>query len=178
MSKSKKIFISVFIVFNFLVMVRVHLPLNTKFFKFIYRPIDSYLSFFSIFQDWRMFAPNPSRINVFLSAVVTFDDGSQDTFFLGQGESDSFLSRYSYGERLRKVSSEAIRMDSHKFLWPDTARYALRKVQARSGKKKPRRVELYRHWDQIPDLRQTMRPHLYTVQTYRSFKFYTHEVLR
>lgn len=172
----RKLFISLFVLLNFLIMLKVHLPLDTKIFSYIYRPINIYLSVFSLNQDWFMFAPNPSRLNLLVTAEVEFDDGSKDIYEFERSSKLNFLQRYSYGERFRKFTSERLRMDSNAFMWRDAAKFALRKVKASNFNKIPLRVHLTRYWEVIPDMEKEFRPHLSKNKNYQSYKFFTHEV--
>ncbi len=158
-------------------MVRIHLPVQHSFFKTLYRPVDAYLSFFSIYQDWLMFAPNPARTSYHLTAQVEFDDGSTDSYSFPKTSDLTFAQRYSYGERYRKIISEAIRKDSHKWMWPDTARFALRKLKERNFSKVPMRVHLYRHWYETPDWNARFVPHRTKSPKYSNYKFYTYKVI-
>lgn len=178
MSKSRKILISAFIVFNFLTMIRVHLPLNdSKFFSTLYRPIDSYLSFFSLYQDWLMFAPNPNRTNAYVSAEVVFSDGTKDSYSFPRPGELSLAEKYSHGERLRKFVTEGVRRDDNSWMWPDTARFVLRQMREKHFDKIPAKVHLYRHWNETADLSEYFRPHTNPIKNYESYRFYTHEVI-
>jgi len=158
-------------------MVRVHLPLDKKIFSMVYNPIDKYLSFFNIYQDWMMFSPNPARADIYMTAQVVFDDGSTDTYDFEKSSGLSLAQKYIYGERFRKIVSEAIRKDNHRFMWQDAAKFALRKVQINNMEKTPLRVQLKRHWDDIPEMTHEFRPHLSRSEEYKAFDFYTYEVL-
>lgn len=176
MSGLKKILISGFILFNFLTMIRVHLPMEKNFFREIYRPIDSYLSFFSLYQSWNMFAPDPARTHAYISAEVEFEDGSKDTFVFPRSSELSLLQKYVNVERYR-VISEAIRLDDNSFMWPDTAKFALRKLKDKNFHKIPLKVHLVRHWYETPSVETEFRPHLQKTTSYKSYKFFTREVL-
>jgi hypothetical protein len=177
MSRTRKIILSGFILFNFLPMLRIHLPLDAKFIGATYRPVDAYLSFFSIYQDWMMFAKNPARLNIYLTADVEFDDGTRDTYVFPKPTELSLLEKYIYGERFRKIISESIRRDDNRFMWPDTAKFALRKLRDRNFAKLPLRVHLNRHWYVTPAMEQEFLPHLQRKANYEKFKFYTYEVI-
>lgn len=177
MSKTRKIIISAFILFNFLPMLRVHLPLDTKFFSALYKPVDTYLSFFSIYQDWLMFAKNPARINTYLTAEVEFDDGTSEVYMFPHPTELNLMEKYIYGERFRKIISEAIRKDENSWMWQDTAKFALRKLKDKNFHKIPLKVHLNRHWFETPALEQTFIPHLTKYENYQKYKFYTYEVL-
>jgi hypothetical protein len=177
MSSCRKILISCFILLNFLSMLRVHLPLETNIFKSLYNPIDSYLGFFSIYQDWMMFAANPARVNTYISAEVEFVDGSKDAFIFPKSSELSLAKKYLYGEKFRKILSEAIRRDDHRWMWPDTAKFALRKLKDKNYAKIPKKVRLFRHWSEIPDIDLKFLPHKQKITSYQKYNFYTHEVL-
>lgn len=177
MSLPKKMFVSLFIVFNFLIMFRVHLPLDSRYFSTLYKPIDSYLSFFSIYQDWFMFAPNPSKLNLYITAEVEFDDGSKDVYEFERDSMGSLVQKYISGERYRKYISESLRKDKNSYLWKDAAKFAVRKLKDKNYSKIPLKVHLTRHWDEIPQMEEEFRPHLSKSSNYQSFKFYTYEVL-
>ena len=176
MTKTKKVLVSAFILFNFLTMIRVHLPLDTIFFQTLYRPIDSYLSFFSLYQSWTMFSPNPSRTNAFITAEIYFADKSKETYVFPKASEMNLYEKYVNGERFR-VLSEKIRNDENSYLWKDSAKFALRKIRSTSFNKIPLKVELIRHWDIIPDMQENFRAHLSQKTNYQSYKFYTYEVL-
>jgi hypothetical protein len=176
MTRGKKIFISLFIFFNFLIMARVHIPLDSKFWSTFYRPVDAYLSFFSIYQDWMMFAANPTRMNIYISARVKFEDGIEDEYIFPDSSRMSLGEKYRRGERFRKLISETISREENRFMWPDVAKFSLRKLRKRHFTRIPVRVELFQHWRKTPDLKQEFIPHLTKFKLYSTFKFYTHEV--
>ena len=151
--------------------------MNTKFFAFMYKPVDKYLSYFSIYQDWMMFAPVPNRGNIYLSAQVEFIDGTKENFVFPRTSEMTTAEKYQYGERYRKLTTESIRRDDFNFMWPDTARFVLKKVKEKSGYKLPLRVHLTRHWEIVPDLDKEFRHHGELAKQYNSHKFYTYEVL-
>lgn len=165
MAHLKKILISIFILINIMGMVKHQLPKNSKFITTAYKPVDAYLSFFSVYQDWMMFAPNPNRHNVYLTAEVEFMDGSKTNYSFPQGE------------RFRKITVEGIRADDKSFLWRDTAKFVLRKIKNENYTKIPLKVHLYRHWEIIPDMEKEFRPHGTFAKNYESYKFYSYEVI-
>ena len=176
MSMKKKVLVSAFILLNFLTMLRIYLPEESKFFQTVYRPVDSYLSFFSLYQTWRMFSPNPSRTNSFITAKVHFDDETTSTYVFPKSSEMSLFQKYKSGERFR-VFSEVVRKDENSFLWRDSARFALRKLRSTSYNKIPLKVELIRHWDVIPDMDKEFRSHKSNKSDYQNYKFYTYEVI-
>jgi hypothetical protein len=162
---------------NFLAMFRIHLPMNTKFFATMFYPVDRYLSFFSIDQDWMMFAPVPNRGNIYLSAEVEFIDGTKENYMFPRTSMMTLSEKYDVGERFRKITTEGIRRDDFNFMWPDTARFVLKKMKEQTGHKLPLRVHLSRNWEIIPDINVEFRRHGEPAHNYNSHKFYTYEVL-
>lgn len=177
MSRFKKIIITFFILFNFLCMIRVHVPLNTKLFSTIYKPVDFYLSFFSIYQDWMMFAKNPSRLNTYLTADVEFIDGTIQTFQFPRPSSLTYLEKYKYGERFRKIISESVFMPNKKFLLKDVARYSLRKLKSAYSSKIPKKVHLKKHFFITPLISDQFISHKAKKDEYQVTTIYTHEVI-
>ncbi len=177
MSKLKKLMISLFIIFNLMAMIRVHLPLQNRSISTIYKPIDFYLSFFSIYQDWMMFAPDPMRNSVHIKAEVEFDDGSRAHYIFPQNKNLNIFQKYAYGEKFRKIVSDGIRKDSNSFLWRDTAKFVLRKLKDDNYYKIPLRVHLIRFWDEVPNLNKEFRLHSFSSKKFNQFRFYTYEVL-
>lgn len=175
MSRAKKILISGFIFFNLLAMIRVHLSFDNSLVRAIYRPIDPYLSFFSLYQSWNMFSPDPARSQAYVSVEVEFDDGSKDSYIFPRASEMGLIQKYVNGERYR-VITENIRNDNNGFMWQDTARFALRKLREKNFHKIPMKVDLVRHWDDIPEVTREFRPHLSKIPSYKSYKFFTHEV--
>ena len=169
--------ISSFILLNVMGMIRTHLPLDEKFFRTIYKPIDSYLSFFSIYQDWVMFSPNPAKLDSYITAEVEFTDGSKEIYSLPRNSELSWVQRYMFGEKYRKIMDEAIRRNDHQYMWKDTAKFALRKLKDTHFHKIPLRVNLTRHWNITPEMNDQFIPHLQKKQHFEEFKFYTYEVI-
>lgn len=153
------------------------MPLDNDLVGRIYRPIDSYLSFFSTYQSWNMFAPEPSRLNLFVTAEVEFSDGSKDTYNFPRAKELGLIDKISYGERYDKLMTSSLYREDHDFLWDDTAKFVLRKLKTKNFHRIPLKVHLVKHWNLTPRLEKKFVPHLSANSTYESFKFYTYEVL-
>jgi hypothetical protein len=125
-----------------------------------------------------MFAPNPNRTNLEVSAMVEFEDGTQDVYHFPRSYEMNVLGKYVNGEKFRKFTTEGVSRDSNSFMWKDTAIYAVRKLGETHFDKIPIRVHLYRHWEDIPLLSQGFRTHGTRPGPMQSFKFYTHEVIK
>jgi hypothetical protein len=178
MSWMKKKLIIFFIILNFLTMIRTHLPLENKFWGMVYKPIDSYLTFFSIYQDWMMFAPDPGKFNNYITAEVDFFDGSKDTYTFPRGSQLSIREKYQYGEKFRKFLAGNFHEEGMNFLWEDSAKFALRKMKEKSFEKIPMQVRLVRYWDEIPDLKKEFRKHMSASAKFQKYTFYTYEVIK
>lgn len=124
-----------------------------------------------------MFAPNPTRLNIFIKADVEFEDGSKDSYVFPRPSEMNIFEKYVSGERYRKIISEAIRNDSHNWMWPDTAKFALRKMREKHYNKIPLKVHLSRHWSETPDMSVEFRPHGEKIKDFKAYRFYTYEVI-
>lgn len=124
-----------------------------------------------------MFAPNPGKNNYFISAEVEFEDGTIARYEFPRSANMNIFEKYHNGEKYRKMISEGIRKDTNKFLWQDTAKFALRKLKSEFYQKMPLKVHLYRHWDEILPPHENFKIHSSPAANFQSFKFYTYEVL-
>lgn len=177
MSNKRKFLISLFVVFNFLIMARIHTPIEKRFFSLVYKPVDAYLSFFSIYQDWLMFAPDPNRLNIKLSAVIEFDDQSKTEYKFPDSSRMSLAQKYTGGEKFRKLISEGISKDKNRFMWKDASKFVLRQVRDENLGKIPLKVKLIRHWYETPDINKQFISHKQRAEKFESYVFYTHEVI-
>ncbi len=96
-------------------------------------------------QDWDMFAPDPARRTLYLSARVSYDDGTEVDWW--PPESGRAIGAYrSY--RWRKLAT-ALQDEAHReTLWPSLARW-LGQTHAVEAKV-PVAVTLFRHWAPTP----------------------------
>lgn len=173
MNKTKKIFASLFIIFQFFIMARIFVPLDTQFWKNTYKPIDSYLSFFSIYQDWMMFAPNPTRQDSKLKAIIEFEDGKKTIYEFGS-EERNFWTKKLYKEKMRKLVDGYA--TSNDLMLKDLARYSLRKIQPSHFDRIPLRVSITQETYFTPDLKQTFIPYNEIKKEFQTKVLYVHEV--
>jgi hypothetical protein len=104
--------------------------------------INPYLSFFSIYQDWMMFAPNPLRREGLLKAEVEFLGSETIHFDFPDPAKLSYFEKYLYGEKYRKLINDTVlRPNNH---WPksDIVKFVLRRIKSESYFKIPSRVHL------------------------------------
>lgn len=130
-------------------------------------PIQYFLLRLGTWQYWDMFAPNPADTDVWMDAVVTFEDGTVTEGNFPRIYTLSMPEKY-LKERYRKFVERA-NLDEHAFLWPSIAeRIALE--QATDPNNLPVHVLLRRHtltfrWPDKP-----------AEETYRTVNLYEHEV--
>ena len=127
-----------------------------------------------------MFAPNPNRTNLEISATVEYEDGSKEMFWFPRSYELGVIGKYMYGEKYRKFITEGVSRDSNNFMWADLSRFVLRKVGETKFDKVPKTVYLSRHWEDIPLLTSEFRTHgtRPNLSRFNSYKFYTYEVLK
>jgi len=117
-----------------------------------------------------MFAPDPTTLNTYIEAEVTFRDGSMRVWSFPRMNELSYVDRY-FKERYRKYSTEYLRVDSHSALWPDAARYIAR--ANRNPSNPPVSVRLIRSWSEI----QPPGPGgEYRYTAWKSYPYYTYQL--
>lgn len=136
---------------------------NRDWFKNTNSPTSFYLTSTGLWQSWDMFAPNPADTDVYVDAVVTFQDGSEETYSFERIYDMPIPQKYVQ-ERYRKFR-EYLSDDYYSYKWPRTAmRMAL--LAKRDKGKVPSLVVLRRHWMQIQP------PGKEQWKEYNSFEFF------
>lgn len=96
-------------------------------------------------QDWDMFAPDPARRTLYVSARASYSDRSEVAWRPPEG-GRAFGAYRSY--RWRKLAT-ALQDDAHReTLWPSVARW-LGETHGREGRQ-PVAVTFFRHWAPTP----------------------------
>jgi len=139
--------ISGFVVFHILATLLWLLP-NSAVHRQVQALPQKYISYVGLWQAWDLFAPNPASINVYLSAVVTYRDGSQREWVWPRMEQLDLLTRYRE-ERYRKFV-EYGNLDAYSGLWPSMAMFAVEQIKYRDPANPPVGVQLWRHWWFVP----------------------------
>lgn len=106
-----------------------------------------FLDYTGTWQNFAVFAPNPRDENIYISAIVTFADGSTQYFAYPRLDRLNYFDRMQK-ERFRKYALDNAYKDTDRGVWPDLARYIAR-TSARAGAV-PISVSLQRHWSDIP----------------------------
>lgn len=165
------------LIFIFLmIMIRTHLDRSSPLVYNIYKPITPIQNFFSFYQNWSMFSPNPSRVNAYVDAEIFFKSGKKITYSFLRPSRDELIRRYLFGERFRKYLAEGIRLDGHSRLWPATAEYIARDIKDEHPNEVIDRINLQRHWYNIPDWKENFIPFTKEANVpFQHFIFYTWE---
>jgi hypothetical protein len=174
MLRNRKFLILGFCIFHCTAILLCEFPGSSPVRRVLADPVfRAYVRFFNLGQNWSMFAPEPSSINVFLRAEVKFKDGSTGIFDLPRIAKMGLMERF-FKERYRKWGMDNIRTDDHKFYWPATARYVARSVHQSTGGV-PVEVSLWRHWTMIKDPTLEFVPTGYRIpdEKLEKFKFHT-----
>jgi len=92
-----------------------------------------------------MFSPVPKNANVYVEAIIIYQDGDTQTWAFPRVEHLSLAERYSK-ERYRKYIDN-LKDDNYSALWPDAARYVARLNNTRTS---PVKMVLFvRYWSAI-----------------------------
>lgn len=110
--------------------------------------LDLYLWPTGFWQSWDMFAPNPSDWEGYVTAKIFYRDGSFKEVLYPRMKVLPLGIKY-FKERYRKFLERA-HADAFEWIRP---RFALRLAYEnyRDPKNPPERVELWRHWFQVPE---------------------------
>ena len=123
------------------------MPLDTPLTQRFRNAMRPYLVYTGLFQKWDMFAPDPSKLNNFIGAMITYNDGDSKLWTFPRMENLGYVDKY-FDERFRKYANDCLRLDDYSALWPDAARYVAR-VNNRPGNP-PVGVQLIRYWSIVP----------------------------
>jgi len=177
MNKLKRYGINLFILINLMMMARAQFDDKAPLINFIYKPITFVQNYLSLWRGWNMFAPNPLRTNQYIDAKIVYKDGTHKIWNFPRPSSQDLFNRYMWGERFRKYTSDALRLDSKQFLWKDGAKFVLKKVLQENNSKKPIEIILRRRWLQIPNWNKSFIPHRSEPkQEYNTFEYYHYKV--
>jgi len=171
MPRSARIAVSTFVAFHLFAIVAWCMPLDTPLTLAVRGLIRPYMVWIGLFQKWDMFAPDPSKLNNYVSAVVTHADGQTSVWNFPRMQDLGILDKYTK-ERYRKFANDNLRIDSFAPLWPDCARYIAR-MNNRTASSPPLIVELVRHWSLVPPPDGTL-----PAGEWRQFTFYHYLVTK
>jgi hypothetical protein len=130
-------------------------------------PIESYMISVGVGQAWDMFAPDPFALNIYMDAVVLYQDGETEVYEYPRMEKLGPLEKYAK-ERYRKYY-EYVWQDSQAAKWPYIAQ-GIAHQMADDPENPPVQVTLRRYWKPIAG------PGEPQPQAYRSHTFYLHPV--
>ncbi len=139
--------VTAFLVFHLVAITCWCLPVNSLVPGRVKEVVRPYMLWAGLFQAWDMFAPEPSKLNLYVEARITFRDGQTRVWKFPRMQELGFVERY-IKERYRKFATERLRVDENAALWPDAARYIARVNNNPANP--PVVVELERSWFEIP----------------------------
>ena len=147
LSRPARIAWTVFIAFHLFAVIAWAVPLDTPLIVQCREAVKGYMLWTGLFQKWDMFAPDPSKLNNYVTATVIYRDGRTSEWSFPRMETLGIVDKY-FKERYRKYACDNLRIDSRAGLWPDAARYIARANTNPSAQ--PLEVDLVRHWSEVP----------------------------
>jgi hypothetical protein len=111
------------------------------------KPMEPAILYTGLWQAWTMFSPDPRSVNLDLDAIITYEDGSTETWIYPRADKYSLLERVPK-ERFRKYGYDHLNWDAEKELWPDFAGWVARTHN--TAGKRPKQIKLERHFAYIP----------------------------
>jgi hypothetical protein len=144
MGEIKRLATSAFVLFHVLAITCWSVPLDSPLLTKCRNLVGPYMLWSGLFQRWDMFAPDPLKVNSYVEARVTFEDGHSVTWSFPRMDQLGFADRY-FQERYRKYATEYLVANAG--LWPDAARRIARLNN--QGPSRPAVVILIRRWSEI-----------------------------
>jgi len=146
LSRRARIAVTIFVAFHLFAIITWAVPLDTPLIVQCREAIKGYMLWTGLFQKWDMFAPDPSKLNNYVTATVIYRDGRTAVWTFPRMETLGYVDKY-FKERYRKYACDNLRLDNKSVLWPDAARYVARAVVTPS--EAPVEVDLVRHWSEV-----------------------------
>lgn len=146
----KKLLTDCFLLAWLLVLFVDAAPLVGDWHKQLRDDLDAYLDVTGLWQgSWTLFAPDPDKINVAVSAEIIFPD---DERLIWQSPKWRELSAWQRFLKFREAEFvDNIRLNQNKGAWPTLADYLYNDaVHPRNPEIKPSKIVLTRHWVLIP----------------------------
>ncbi len=123
--------------------------------------IAGYQKTLALYQGWSMFAPNPSRENLFVDADVYFANGSKEKWAFPRANQEN-RGALMMRERLRKYTQDNLEMKDQEALWLDLSHFVARDVESFEAQHLGRKItgiQFYRHVNYIPNVEEEFIPH-------------------
>jgi hypothetical protein len=117
--------ITAFLIWNLFAIVTWCVPLESPLIARARAFVRPYLVDIGLFQKWDMFAPDPSKINNYVGALIVYHDGTGALWTFPRMEKLGYIDKY-LNERYRKYANDCLFLDANAGLWPDAARYIAR----------------------------------------------------
>jgi hypothetical protein len=132
-----------------------------------------FMVFFSLWQAWDMFAPNPRSEDIWVEVVFTDKEGRHKRWPLTKMIDMPYYERWQK-ERWRKFFNDHMRVDSESNLWQPFAEFAVRLL--RDQGETPVKLDYVRWWRAAvipvsPELRADVR-----TDKWNSYTFFTWNV--
>ncbi|MCU0316355.1 MAG: hypothetical protein MUC92_07165 [Fimbriimonadaceae bacterium] len=106
-------------------------------------PTGLYMLSTGLWQSWDMFAPDPSKVDIWRDSIVTFQDGTETIHPYPRMKTLPIAEKYLF-ERFRKYN-ERLNNDSYGWKWRHTS-YRVAYEAWKDPANPPTRVQLRRHW--------------------------------
>jgi len=109
--------------------------------------VTPYMTFTGLMQSWTMFSPDPSKLDMYVEARITYANGQERSWTYPRMINLGYIERYRH-ERFRKFI-ELAHLEDNRMIWPSVARYAAR-VNNHYPHNPPVDVQLIRHFRFTP----------------------------
>lgn len=158
----RRLVISTFAIWQIMMTVLWLMPGGSLVQQSFLTPLRHYMWLTGGDQNWAMFAPNPAQQDIYLSAIITYRDGTQKSWNFPRMHDLGYIQRYQE-ERFRKMI-EFGHMSAHSCMWPPLARFAGLSNNSHPATNPVTHVALVLHTLNIPNIGVPLPP--YTTDTF------------
>jgi hypothetical protein len=139
--------INAFILWHLFALTIWLMPISSALRRSCVHLVHPYMVFTGFAQNWNMFSPNPSDLDLYWEARITYANGQVQNWNFPRMTDLGYVERYRR-ERFRKMI-EFANPDGNRAVWPSLAKYAAQRNDT-DPRNRPVAVELVRHFRIVP----------------------------
>lgn len=150
--KTKIFAIWIFIALHLAIIFTSSFPDRNKLSDLIQDKLSLYVDYTGLEQRWTMFAPNPTSLNAYVEAEISFEDGSMDTWIFPRPTKMTFWEIILGGDRYCTIAERYLKYERHAEIWSDVASYVentIARLEADGKKREIKKIQFYRYHNYV-----------------------------
>lgn len=161
-NRIRKPVISVFLIFNFYLIMLIFLSTSNLAAEKLLEPFKRYITFLGIEQAFNVFAPTPRQDNNHVFVSITYKNGLTELHALPRLERIP-LAEKLFRERHRKFLSDNVTSGTYPLLYNDIARH-IAKLKNQSKNNPPTIIGVYKYRVNIPPMENELPANMVEAQ--------------